>query len=263
MMGTRIYPQLSSGAICQYPIRRKRHFRTITNTLENGARIALPDPLAATIQWSLVYAGLTDSETATLKSFFGSVEGRLDTFAFVDPVANLLVWSEDLSKPVWQKNSLLQLQPQVSDPLGSTRATQLSNSGAGSLSLTQTVPIPETWTSCWSLYMRSNTPLTVRMARNSSSTPARVTPDWQRFELSNAGEGSGDSSDFSLEFPSGSQVEVFGAQVEAQAGASTYMSTTNVSGVYPNTRFDSDILQISIDAPNSNSCSIALTSHAT
>jgi hypothetical protein len=263
MMGIRIYPQVRSGAICQYPIRRRRHYRTITNTLENGTRIALSDPLATTVRWGLVYAGLTDAETTTLKSFFENVEGRLDTFAFVDPVANLLVWSEDFSQSAWQRNSLLQVQPQAADPFGSTRATQVTNTGAGSLTLTQTVQIPETWTSCWSLYMRSNAPLAVTMSRASSTMPARVTTNWQRFEMSNPGNGTGDSSDFSLEISSGAQIEIFGAQVEAQAGASAYMSTRNVSAVYPNTRFDSDTLQISIDAPNSNGCNIALTSHTT
>lgn len=246
-----IYPQLS-----QYPIRRTRHTRTITNTLEDGSRIALPDPLAATIRWNLSYSGLSDSELSLLQAFFESAEGRLNTFSFADPTANLLLWSEDYSQTVWQRNSLLQIAAGIGDPLGSSRATRITNTGSGDLTLVQTLPLPATWTCCFSVYLRSDVSQTVHLVCDSNAMAVMVGPDWRRFQYTCSG------SDFGITFPAGSSIEVFGAQVEAQAAASTYIPTKSSSGIYPNTRFDSDTLKVRLDAPNSNSCDVTLFSNA-
>jgi hypothetical protein len=252
-----IYPQIS-----QYPIRRTRHTRTITNTLEDGSRIALADSLAATIRWNLSYSGLSDSELSVIQTFFESAEGRLNTFSFADPTANLLLWSEDYSQTVWQRNSLLQLAAGIGDPLGSSRATRITNTGSGDLNLVQTLPLPGTWTCCWSIYLRSDVSQTVHLLRDSNETAVTSGPDWQRFHYNSAGSASGTTSDFGVTFPAGSSINVFGAQVEVQAAASTYIPTNSSSGIYPNTRFDSDTLRVRLDAPNSNSCDVTLFSNA-
>jgi hypothetical protein len=256
-----LYPQLTANSICQYPIRRTRHYRTIANTLEDGSRITLADPMAATIRWELTYIGLTDTEVATLRSFFETAEGRLNAFAFADPTGNLLVWSEDFTQQIWQRNSLLQIQPQIDDPLGSARATRFTNGGSGSLGITQTVQVPGAWKCCWSVYLRSDAPETLVMTRDSTSLSLNVTNVWQRFQLSNTTGSSGNSSDFGLTIPAGAQIDLFGPQVEAQAGASTYIPTLSATGVFPNTRFDSDALQIKVDGPNRSSSKIALMSY--
>jgi hypothetical protein len=246
-----IYPQLS-----QYPILRTRHTRTITNTLEDGSRIALADSLAATIRWNLSYSGLSDSELSVIQTFFESAEGRLNTFSFADPTANLLLWSEDYSQTVWQRNSLLQIAAGIGDPLGSSRATRITNTGSGDLNLVQTLPLPGTWTCCWSIYLRSDVSQTIHLVCDSNALAVIAGPDWRRFQYTCSG------SDFGITFPAGSSIEVFGAQVEVQAAASTYIPTNSSSGIYPNTRFDSDTLRVRLDAPNSNSCDVTLFSNA-
>jgi hypothetical protein len=246
-----IYPQIS-----QYPIRRVRHTRTITNTLEDGSRIALSDPLAATTRWNLSYTGLSDAELSVIQTFFESVEGRLNSFSFADPAANLLLWSEDYSQTVWQRNSLLQLGAAIGDPLGSSRATRITNTGSGDLNMVQTVQVPETWTCCLSVYLRSEVTQTLHLICDSNALAVTAGPDWSRFQYTCSG------SDFGIVFPAGSSIEVFGAQVDAQAAASTYIPTNSSGGIYPNTRFDSDTLRVRMDSPNSNSCDVSLLSNA-
>src|SRR5579859_1998521 len=104
-----IFPKLSNGAICQYPVQRRLQYRTISNVLEDDSRIVLQDQFASYVNWDLSYTGLSDAEVAVLQTFFETVEGRLGAFTFVDPAANLLVWSERLDQSVWQSNSLLQI----------------------------------------------------------------------------------------------------------------------------------------------------------
>jgi hypothetical protein len=50
-------------------------------------------------------------------------------------------------------------------------------------------------------------------------------------------------------------VDVFGIQAEAQAGASTYKSSTT-SGVYENARFRDDELKITSSGVNRHSCTV-------
>ncbi len=61
--------------------------------------------------------------------------------------------------------------------------------------------------------------------------------------------------------PAGVQVDVFGAQVEAQPGAGLYKKTIDLGGVYSSTRFSSDLLFVTATAPNQNSCQIDLISN--
>src|SRR3954469_22737857 len=96
------FPQIGAGAVAQFPLHRKRQWRAISNVMESGERISLPDSKGGQIEWRLSYQELTDTEAAKLAGLFGAAGGQAGSFGFVDPFANLLGWSEDLSKPGWQ-----------------------------------------------------------------------------------------------------------------------------------------------------------------
>src|SRR5580704_14020545 len=100
------FPQLGSGAVAQFPLKRKRQWRAITNMLESGELISLPDTTGGQIEWRLSYQDLTDTEVANLTGLYAASAGSAISFGFVDPFANLLGWSEDLSQPDWQPGLL-------------------------------------------------------------------------------------------------------------------------------------------------------------
>jgi hypothetical protein len=255
-----IYPQLSTGTACQYPIARTIVYRTITNSLEDGSRITLADANATRINWSLTYSGITNAELSELRVFFEGVEGRLNVFTFLDPAANLLVWSESLGNAAWQANSLLGLQAGTPDPLGTQRATRVTNSTQGSLTLVQNIPVPASLAYCWSGYFRSAATSILLLTNDTTTVQHVVTTSWRRISLSSPATGDSDSSNFGMSIPPGADIEVFGLQVMAQRNPSKYTSTLNVSGVYPETRFDSDALISTAEAPNSNTCQVTLYS---
>ena len=101
------FPQLSTGAIAQYPIEKRRLSRTVMNEASDGARVKLADPGATAVEWTLTFETLTDAERDALSQLHSAVEGRLGTFTFLDPTDNLLCWSEKLDEAVWERNSLL------------------------------------------------------------------------------------------------------------------------------------------------------------
>jgi hypothetical protein len=59
-----VYPQLSTGALVQYPVTKRRRLRTIRNRALDGSAIKCADPLAEITEWELHYEGLSDAEAA-------------------------------------------------------------------------------------------------------------------------------------------------------------------------------------------------------
>ena len=102
------YPQLTSGSVSQFPVGRRSGTRIVSNELPSGDSIRMTDAGAATIRWQLQYGGLTDDEWSAMEQLFEASEGRLNTFTFLDPTDNLLLWSEDWTKPAWSSDPLMQ-----------------------------------------------------------------------------------------------------------------------------------------------------------
>jgi hypothetical protein len=254
------YPQTSNGSVCQFPIEKTLQYRTITNSMEDGSRIVLQDANSSAIRWTLNYSGLTDTELASYQSFFASMSGRLQNFTFFDPSGNLLTWSEDFSQTAWQKSTFLQCQTGITDPLGTQRATSVTNSGSGDLALAQSVSVPGSYLCCFSFFAQSPNQTSIALTRGSFSQSFPVSNVWQRVFLSTTTSDGENTSTFGVTIPAGSQLNLFGMQVEPQAQPSTYVQTLDRSGVYQSTRFDSDSLPFKSDAPNSNSCEITLYS---
>lgn len=258
------FPQLSTGAVTQFPIRKTRSHRTVLTISEEGYRFAVPDEGGITIRWMLSYHYLSDEESKQLLEFFKAAEGRLQPFTFLDPIGNLLFWSEDPNHSVWQRSSFLQSVMDVSDPIGSSRAFRLTNGGAASLPFEQTVNVPGNVTCCFSVYARGNSGSSITLSRASGSaihsSSFDLTATWRRFILSSTLDGGDESSIFGLTLNAGSSADLFGFQVDPQPGASTYVPTFDHSGVYSTTRFDQDVMTVTATAPNRNSCSLALVS---
>src|SRR5258706_5644199 len=131
------FPQLTSGSVCQFPVKRRTTLRTVSNELPSGDNIRMSDPGAAHVRWQLQYLGLTDGERSSIEQVFEAAEGRLTAFTFLDPTDNLLLWSEDYSKSVWIVDPLLQVTSGMADSFGGTRATQLTDTPQAAQSATQ------------------------------------------------------------------------------------------------------------------------------
>src|SRR5258708_6961278 len=133
------YPQLTSGSVCQFPLKRRTTLRTVSNELPSGDNIRMSDPGAARVRWQLQYLGLTDGERTSIEQLFEAAEGRLTTFSFLDPTDNLLLWSEDYTKSVWTVDPLLQVTSGMAAAFGGTAAVQLTNTAQAAQSATQSI----------------------------------------------------------------------------------------------------------------------------
>jgi len=257
------YPQLESGAIGQFPGRKRLVKRTVANSLSDGNAVRFGDPAGSRIEWTLTYEDLTDTEIAAITTLFQTCEGRLRAFTFPDPTANLLGWSESLSADAWRKDPLLELTSGIADPLGTNRATRISNAGQAAQRLDQSLAAPENLQYCFSLYARSDHAGDLITYRMSAGTGDRRTftigPSWKRLVISSKLDSSSETATFGLELPNGRTVDVFGLQVEAQPGASQYKRNAGRGGVYTEARFMDDSLTVTSLGVNRHSCRVRVT----
>ena len=253
-MANLFYPQLLSGALAQYPIRKVAAVRTIQNALPNGSFVVGPDPGASRMVWQLSYTGLNDADLQALQSHFAACAGPLRGFTFIDPTDNMLGWSTDLTASIWMRDPLLSITRDVTDPLGANGAFQLSNTGNASQRITQAIHTPSGYTYSFSIYVRSNQPTAVLLLRNGSAAQAAdsvaLGPNWSRVVASGTLQDKGQGISVGLDLMPGQQVEVYGPQLEPQPAPSRYRATAQAGGVYANAHWASSTLAISADGPH-------------
>ena len=250
-----IYPQLATGALSQFPIRKGRKQRTVVNTASDGTSVKLADPNGGMTQWELSYENLSDSELSALEGFFAAAEGSLNGFVFLDPAGNLLAWSNQLDNPVWEPGPMLSVTGSIADPLGGTQAWRLANTGNGAQAITQTIQAPSAYLYCMSVYVRAAQPTTATLLVGNSRGDRSVNTSWARIDFAASGDVAGSSMSFGLELPAGASVDLFGPQVEAQGSPSLYKATTT-GGVYPDARLASDSLKVTSTGVNRHSCTV-------
>lgn len=260
------YPQLTTGAVSQYPITRHSLRRTIVNTMDDGSSIRMADVGAAATRWDLTHTMLNLDEVNSLERLFASTFGRWGSFTFLDPTDSLVSWSEDLTQSCWSVDPLLGQQPGLPDALGGTAATRLTNGAQIDQSLSQRLAAPASYEYCFSLYAKSEQATSLTLfasdgAPSESLTSCRIGNNWSRLSYSISLATSSAQVEVGLRLAAGASAWVFGIQLEPQLSAGGYKKTRDRAGVYPNTRFDMDSIQVTATAPNQFSCQVRLCSN--
>ena len=246
------YPQLTSGALSQFPVQKNRLTRTVVNRASDGSTIKLADPAAEVTEWLLTYKDLSDDEAEALRAFFAAAEGTLHGFTFLDPAGNLLAWSDQLDQSAWQKDPLLSINGGVGDPRGGTRAWRLSNGGGAGQAMGQTLAAPGEYQYCLSAYVRAAQATSVVLTAGGQTARRAATTEWTRIALASNADAQATSVRFAIEVGAREAVEVYGLQVEAQTAASGYKASTR-GGVYENAHLGDDVLAITCTDANRHS----------
>jgi hypothetical protein len=229
--------------------------------MESGEMIMLPDAPASRVAWNLKYSDVTAAEAAKFNALFGAAQGEYGSFLFVDPMANLLAWSEDFTRPNWQPG-LLRITAGANDPLGTTRACVVVNPGQAEQSLTQTLNVPGDYVACLSVWARSDSNTAFALTRDGLRSDFALSSAWTRYTLSGTGAAGAPNSVFSVVVAAGQNIQIFGPQVEAQPAASSYKQTNTAAGIYPETYFASDELPMTCTGPGLFAFEIDLISRA-
>ncbi|GEM_PF-289947 len=260
----RIFPQLATGAITQYPLRIQERFRTLVNQLGDGRRIRYSDVGASALEWEVSHQGLSDDEWLTMEGLFRECEGRRYPFLFLDPWSNLIADSETFVSASWTKEPGIGLAEGLTDPEGGPRATQATNTAATLQSVAQTVAIPAWFQYSFSVYARSNQAGQMRLIASTDGAFAErlfeLSSDWQRYPLFSAMTAYTEMVQVAIQIPAGAAIEIFGAQLEAQPSPSPYQRNGLRTGRYPEARFAGDTLAQTSTGPGEHSTSIRIRS---
>jgi hypothetical protein len=250
------YPQLSTGAVAQYPLRRSALTRSIINLLPDGSAVKLADPDARAERWELRYSGLSDSERTAVEEFFLTAEGPLRSFVFLDPEGNLLRWSEEPSQPVWRNDGLIAVT--AADAPGVLQVTNASQITQG---LEQIITAPGWYHYCFAAEVRAAMPADVRMALGNAdgqlTADWKTRPEWQSIWCSGAIAGLTDEIRCRFELEPGASVQVRGMRVQAQPMPGSYRRTASDRGIY-SARFDQDRIDFRADGVNDHSTTIRI-----
>jgi hypothetical protein len=259
-----VFPQLTTGASGQYPITARRSDRTVVNRLMDGTEVRYTDDAWKPAAWDVRMSELSSGEWTAIEALFTAVEGRLQSFTFLDPTANLLTFSEDLGNGAWSNDPLLELTAGIADPSGTNRATRVINTGQAAQSIRQMVDVPGWFQYCFSLWIRASSSEQVRAGILTTGgmewQSVNAGSGWQRIFVSANLQQAETSVSFCVELPPGASVDLFGLQVEAQLGAGEYKRTLQRNGVYPRARFAEDRLSVTTSGLDRHSGLIRISS---
>lgn len=261
-MANLFFPQLSTGAMAQYPLKKTRVTRTIINLLPDGSMVLLADANAGKLVWEMTFTELATADAQALQAHFHNCCGSYHAFTFLDPTDNLFANSVDLTNSSWAIGPTVQITSGITDPNGGTNAFMLTNSGDAPQTLSQLLSVPADYQYCFSLYAMSATAATLTLSRQGSTAVASQTfavgSAWAR--LTSSGQLNDGSTQFtaSISLAPGQQIAVYGLQLEAQVFPSRYRATTGTGGVYPQSHWASDTLALGSDAPNLFSLSFSI-----
>ena len=258
------FPQLGTGVVAQYPIRKSRFFRTIKNILPDGRMILLPDTSAGRLQWELNYSNISGNDAEALQAHFRICNGPFRRFTFLDPTENLLSFSCDFDATVWLKGNSIQVENAISDPLGGQQGFRLTNNSQASADLYQILAIPTSFFYCLSVYVRTSATSQLSLFRRGQNDNHRETyaskPYWTRVSLRGALAEQTSTLSTGLTLAPGQQVEVFGIQLEAQLAASEYRPTNLKGGVHSNAHLGMEELVLTAEGPDSYSTTVFVES---
>lgn len=249
------FPQLESGAMAQMPFERAVRFRSRRNVARDGSTVEIGDPDYEERSWQLAFRELSDAEWLALESLFATVEGRLQTFTFLEPGANLLGWSEKLTQTPWSVAGTA-LDGQA-DSLGGARGSRLSaGSNAG-----QALAAPSSYRYAASAWLRTTGGgAKLRVSDNGAQVlevDVDSTGQWKRYAVHYAASSATDQ--MKLELVAGAaDLEIHGPQLEAQAYASPYKVSSAQGGVFANVRFDQDALTDEASGPGRHDTRVRL-----
>lgn len=244
-----VFPQLTTGTVALYPVTKSQIQRTVLNTLDDGTAVVYVDARGAYTVWELHANGITLAEANAIDSLFQQTSGRFVAFTFLGPTDNLLAESGDLGSASWASDPSITLTGGLTDPLGGTLATGISNSASIAAQVAQSLNGPGNFNYCFSAWFRTTSGSSVTCSVTAGSAHVSQTfvlsTQWQRLFVSgNPGQVSASSVIMSLQLAAGATIQVYGPQAEAQLAPSDYKSTGTQSGVYSNARFASDQLTV-------------------
>lgn len=249
------FPVQASRVQVQYPVMRitESQFREVESPGGRRWRTTVEGP--AIRRWILQFEDLTDVEAAALEALFESTAGGWRTFVFVDPVGNLLQWSEDLEAAVWGKDASVTVS-RSDGATGQPAEFRIINGGAAAAMIWQELDLPPGLVLCLACEVLGEA--IVLHAPGAAKKAVGGSGDWKRAFVT--GESAGGVQRVGIEIPAGATAHIRRLQAEAQLSPSEYQGTFETGGIYAKTRFAESGFQLESVAPDRHRAEVILES---
>lgn len=259
-----VFPQLSTGAVSVYPVRRTRRVRTVVNSMLDGSAVVFDDSDLRGTEWDLEAVGLTRIEADAIQTLFAAVRGQEGSFTFLEPAGNLLARSENFGAEEWQQSGTVNLTGGTADPWGTARATRLMNTGPALSWLGQTLAVPAEFQYALSVWVRSQTAEGAVLFAEASGSRAEieiaVSGEWKRVAVPISIGVASETVRFGVQVGAGKALDLVGMHVDAQPGPGAYQKTLHRSGVHREARFGMDELAVRARGLDVFDCAIRIVS---
>ena len=218
-MSNLAFPQLTSGALVQYPIRKRRIIQSPINAFADGSMIPSQMNTNSAFGWQVAYRDLAPGDQTALQNLFSACQGPLLSFIFIDPTDNMLSYSSNLKIGNWLVDPLLSIAAGAADPFGGTSAFLLVNGGQTDQRVSQTIMAPANYSYCFSVYVSAEVPSSVSLSSMAVSQQSQSFPvglNWTRLVSNGILPDNQIGITFSIVVPGAQTVAVFGPQMEPQ-----------------------------------------------
>jgi hypothetical protein len=196
--------------------------------------------------WTLRYAELADAEALAIERFYADRGGALKPFEFVDPFANALADSTDISSPAWSGNT-----GGVTETEAFRERQRVCSMSAGS-DLTQNVEVAGGLPYCASAWARSagGSTLRIDLAGNVKDIP--VGPAWKRCWVTMAAAGATGVVPVTFMNGGAGTIEIAAFAVEAQPYPGDAPRSGEGKSLYRHARFAEEGFRLVPTGPNRN-----------
>lgn len=244
-MAELFFPQLSTGALTQYPIKRVKSVHTAGYMAEDGTKVMYFDPNGGSLTWQLSYAGLTQGEVTTLEALFEACSGQFRAFTFLDPLANLLGTQ-------WQPDATVQLSGNIA-----------TNTGAVAAGASQSLAIPAGYTYAFSvpgdLSADPSANISILASGPNSQNQLVLSLSRPLLVYSGALADTGLGFTIKVQLQPGQSIDLSQAQLEAQPAPSPFRPV--LGGIYTNAHWGNDELTFVAEGPNSFNTNFSIVTH--
>lgn len=244
-MAELFFPQLSTGALTQYPIKRVKSVHTAGYMTEDGTKVMYLDPNGGSLTWQLSYSGLTQDEVTSLEALFEACSGQFRAFTFLDPLANLLGRQ-------WQPDAAVQLSGNIA-----------TNTGAAAAGISQFLAIPAGYAYAFSvpgdLLADPSTNISILASGPKSQNQLVLSLNRPLLVYSGALADTGLGFTIKVQLQPGQSIDLSQAQLEAQPAPSPFRPA--LGGIYTNAHWGTDELVFVAEGPNSFNTNFSIVTH--
>ncbi len=250
------FPVLRSGVAVQYPVSRMEEFWLAEVETPGGAVWRSATGRRPVRRWLLELEEISDEEATALEALYEACRGGWETFSFADPLGNLLSWSEDVSRPVWEKSPGVAVS-RAGGEAGAAEFLVVNSSGAAGR-IWQALDLAPGAAICFSCEIQGSPGQEASILAAGAERRILADGAWKAAHVT--GVSAGGPQQVGLELPAGAALRIRSLQAETQVAPSDYQPTYETGGIFPKTRFAQDGLRIVSMAPGRNRARITLES---